>query len=141
RPLGIGAELLVFYSEAALGPPPLAFVAADRIDGIIAERVRLPARLDLRHGPRRTRLRIGVWLLAWGLDQTARRFDAARPLVGLIVGSAGGDLRPRSSLARGRGPDLVKALADLSEVLVEDFSDLVCLGRKAARLFGFTGLA
>ena len=32
------------------GPPPLALVAAYRIDGVIAERGRLAARLDLRRG-------------------------------------------------------------------------------------------
>src|SRR5262249_39841661 len=141
RPLGIDAELLVFNAEAALGSPPLSLVAANRIDGVIAERIRLSAQLNLRRRPRRARwlrLRIGV---GRHLDQNAGRFDAARPLVGFIVGGAGSDLGPRGSFARGSGPDLVKPLADLSEVLVENFSDLVCLGRKAARLFGFTRLA
>jgi hypothetical protein len=53
----------------------------------------------------------------------------------------GGDLGLRGSLTRGGSPDLVKPLADLSEILVEDFSDLICLYREAARLLGFTGFA
>jgi hypothetical protein len=61
RSLGIGSELLVFDAEAALGPSPLALIAADWIDGVIAERVRLPARLGLRQGLPRPGLRIGGW--------------------------------------------------------------------------------
>src|SRR5262249_56184354 len=99
RPLGIATEWPVFDAEAALGPPPVALPAADRIDGVITEGVRLPAWLDLRRGPRRLGLRTGVGLLGRRLDQNARRFNATRPLVGFIVGSAGCGLRPPGSLS------------------------------------------
>jgi len=35
----------------------------------------------------------------------------------------------------------VKPLADFSKVIVEDCSDFICLGRKAAGLFGFASFA
>jgi hypothetical protein len=138
RPVVASSKLLLFDAETALRSPAISLVATDRIDGVVATWLRYAAGLNLRHWPWRewrSRIWIGIGYLARWFEQNARRLDSACPILRFIVGRVSSDLGASSPLARGGGPNVVQPLANLAEVLIEDFGDLFRLRGKATRLF------